>query len=312
MFRRTLLAALARAQPAGIALVIPFAAGGPTDAVGRLLAEAMTRLLGQNLVVENVAGGGGTIGAERVARARPDGHTLLLHNIGMATVPTLYRHLGYDPVVDFECLGLVTPVPMVWMARPDLPAADFAAALGLIRREREKVNLAHAGLGSGSQLCGTLLQAQLRAAMTPIVFRGTGPIYPELMAGRVDLVCDQTTGAIPQIAGGRVRALAVASAHRLPQLPGVPTAAEAGLPGHEVTIWHGLYAPRGTPAAELARLNQALRAALAEPRVVQRLAELGAAPEPPERVTPEAHRAFLVAEIARWRPLLQAVGQYAD
>ena len=309
-------AAPARAQPAwptqSISLVIPFAPGGPTDAVARLMAESLGRDLGQNVVVENAAGGGGTIGALRVAQARPDGHTLLLHNIGMATAPALYRRLPYDPVADFECIGLITPVPMVWVARPDFPAHDFAAAIALIRRQREGINLAHAGLGSGSQLCGTLLQAQLQAPMTPIVFRGTGPIYPELLANRVDLVCDQTTGAIPQIAGGKVHALAVASPHRLPQLPNVPTAAEAGLPGFEVTIWHGLYAPKGTPPAIIARANQALRASLADPRVIRRLDELGAAPEPMDRVTPAAHRAFLISEIARWRPLLQAAGEYAD
>ncbi len=311
-----LATAPARAQPAwptqSISLVIPFAPGGPTDAVARLMAESLGRDLGQNVVVENAAGGGGTIGALRVAQARPDGHTLLLHNIGMATAPALYRRLPYDPLADFECIGLITPVPMVWVARPDFPARDFGAAIGHIRAQREGVNLAHAGLGSGSQLCGTLLQAQLQAPMTAIVFRGTGPIYPELLGNRVDLVCDQTTGAIPQIAGGKVHALAVASPRRLPQLPNVPTAAEAGLPGFEVTIWHGLYAPKGTPPAIIARANQALRASLADPRVIRRLDELGAAPEPVERVTPAAHRAYLVSEIARWRPLLQAAGEYAD
>lgn len=295
-----------------VTLIIPFAPGGPTDAVARLMAESLGRDLGQSVVVENVTGGGGTIGTNRVAQSRPDGHTLLLHNVGMATAATLYRRLPYDPLESFETIGLVTPVPMVWLASPALPVTDFAGMLALLRERRDKVNLANAGLGSASQLCGTLLQAQLGVAATPVVFRGSGPVFPELLAGRIDIYCDQTTSAIPQVQGGRIRALAVASGARLPQLPQVPTAAEAGLPGFEVTVWHGLYGPKGTPRPVVERLNAALRASLRDPAVVARLAELGTAPEPMERVTPEAHRAFLKAEIARWRPILQAAGQYAD
>jgi tripartite-type tricarboxylate transporter receptor subunit TctC len=318
MHRRTLIAGLlaapmiARAQAPATTLVIPFAPGGPTDALGRLLSDSLARELGAPVVVENVAGAGGTLGAARVAQARPDGSVLLLHNIGMATAPTLYRRLPYDPVADFEPIGLVTPVPMVWIARPDLPMRDFAAMLAWVREKREGVNLAHAGLGSASHLCGALLQAQLGVAMTPVVFRGTGPVFAELMAGRIDIVCDQTTSATPYIQGGQVKAYAVTSPEPLPMLPGVPNASAAGLPGFEVAIWHGLYAPRGTPPEVVARVNAALRGSLADPRVVQRLGELGTVPEPASRMTPAAHRAFLAAEIARWRPILQAAGQYAD
>ncbi len=312
-----LLAAPAvRAQPAwptqSIGLIIPFAPGGPTDAVGRLVGEAMGRDLGVNVVVENVGGGGGTIGVHRVAQARPDGYTLLLHNVGMATAATLYRRLPYDPLNSFETIGLVTPTPMVWLTRPDFPGESFADLIRFVRERGEGVNLANAGLGSASQLCGTLLQASLGARTTAVQFRGSGPVYPEMMAGRIDIYCDQTTSAIPFIASRQVKAMAVTTAEPLSQVPGVPTASEAGLPGFQVTIWHGMYAPKGTPRPIITRVNAALRNALKDPRVATRLAELGSPPEPEQRVDPEVHRAHLAAEIERWRPILQAAGQYAD
>ncbi len=323
--RRALLAAslaapVLAAAPAGaqnfpsgtIALIIPFAPGGPTDAVGRLLAEAMGRDLGVNVVPENVGGGGGTIGVNRVAQARPDGQMLLLHNIGMATAATLYRSLPYNPVTSFETIGLVTPTPMVWLTRPDFPGEGFADMLRYIRERRDGVNLANAGLGSASQLCGTLLQASLGIGVTAVTFRGSGPVFPELMAGRIDIYCDQTTSAIPYIQSRQVKPMAVTTAQPLSQVPGVPTAGSAGLPGFEISIWHGLYAPRGTPRPVVDRVNLALRNALKDSRVLGRLNELGSPPEPEARQTPEAHRAHLEAEIARWRPILQAAGQFAD
>lgn len=323
--RRTVLAAAvaaaslcageARAQafPAGsISLMIPFAPGGPTDAVGRLLAEGMGRDLGVNVVAENVGGGGGTIGVNRVAQARPDGQSLLLHNIGMATAATLYRTLPYNPLTSFETIGLVTPTPMVWLTRPNFEGESFADMLRFIRERGDRVNLANAGLGSASQLCGTLLQASLGVGVTTVAFRGSGPVYPEMIGGRIDIYCDQTTSAIPFIQARSVKAMAVTTPAPLAQVPGVPTAGQAGLPGFEVSIWHGLYAPRGTPRPIIDRINQALRAALRDPRVASRLQELGSPPEPVERQTPEAHRAHLAAEIERWRPILQAAGQFAD
>ncbi len=313
----TLAAPSVRAQgtpwPAqSINLIIPFAPGGPTDAVGRLLAEAMGRELGVNIIVENVGGGGGTIGVNRVAQARPDGYMLLLHNIGMATAATLYRRLPYDPVTSFETIGLVTPTPMVWLARPDFPGESFADMIRYVRERGDRVNLANAGLGSASQLCGTLLQSALGVGVTTVQFRGSGPVFPELMGGRIDIYCDQTTSAIPFIRSRSVKAMAVTTAQPLEQVPGVPTAGQAGLPGFEVSIWHGMYAPRGTPRPVIDRVNAALRAALRDERVVTRLQELGSPPEPASRQTPEAHRAHLVAEIERWRPILQAAGQFAD
>ena len=295
-----------------ISMVIPFGAGGPTDIVGRMLAEAMGRDLGHPVVVQNVGGGGGTIGVQRVVQARNDGYTILYTNIGLATQPTLYRRLGYNPQTDLEPFGLVTATPMVITVRPNFPGQTLADFVAFARERRDAVNLANVGLGSASQLCGTLLQAQLGINFTPVAFTGSGGVFPDLMAGRLDVYCDQTTSSLPFVREGRIRGLAMTTATRLPQAPEIPTAAEAGLPGFEVSIWHGMYAPRGTPAPVLQRLNQALRTAVQDPAVVARLNDLASPPEPLSRVTPEAHRAHLAAEIARWRPILEAAGQFAD
>ena len=305
--------ALAQSFPTQqVTLVIPFAPGGPTDVVGRLLADVMARDLGQPVVVQNVGGAGGTIGVRRVVESRNDGHTILYTNIGIATQPTLYRRLPYNPLTDLEPFGLVTPTPMMITVRPNFPGQTLADFLAYARERRDGVNLANAGLGSASQLCGTLLQAQLGINFTTVSFTGSGPIFPQLIAGNVDVYCDQTTSALPFVRDGRIRGLAMATRERLPQAPDIPTAAEAGLPGFEISIWHGMYAPRGTPRPVIERLNRALRVAVQEPAVVARLNALASPPEPLERVTPEAHRAFLEAEINRWRPVLQAAGQFAD
>jgi tripartite-type tricarboxylate transporter receptor subunit TctC len=295
-----------------ISIVVPFAAGGPTDTVSRLVAEAMGRDLGQNVIVENMGGAGGTLGANRVAQARPDGHSLLLHHIGMATTPTLYRRLPYDPVNGFEPIGLVTEVPMTLIARPDFPATNLAEAIAVMRQRRDQLNYANAGIGAASHLCGLLLMSRIEAPMTTVPFRGTGPAMQEILGGRVDLMCDQTTNTTEQIRARAVRVYAVTTRERVAALPEVPTAAEAGLQGLEVTIWHGLYAPRGTPAPIVERLSQALQASLRDPRLIARFAELGTAPVAQDQATPAAHRAFWLADIEKWRPLIQAAGQYAD
>jgi len=295
-----------------ITMVIPFAPGGPTDVVGRLLGEVMGRDLGQPVVIQNVGGAGGTIGVRRVVESRNDGHTILYTNIGIATQPTLYRRLPYNPLTDLEPFGLVTPTPMIISVRPNFPGTTLADFIAYARERRDGVNLANAGLGSASQLCGTLLQAQLGINFTTVSFTGSGPIFPQLIAGNLDVYCDQTTSSLPFVRDGRIRGLAMATAQRLPQAPDIPTTAEAGLPGFEISIWHGMYAPRGTPRPVIERLNRALRVAVQDPAVVARLNDQASPPEPLERVTPEAHRAFLEAEINRWRPVLQAAGQYAD
>ncbi len=322
MLRRTLLAAACAlaALPAAaqqfptrpVQVIVPFAAGGPTDAVARLVTEVMTRELGQNVIVENVGGAGGTLGAQRVATARPDGYTLLLHHIGMATAPILYRKLPYDGINGFETIGLITPAPMTVVARKDIPANNFQELVAWMRQKKEDVNLGNAGLGAASQLCGTLMQYLMQTPVTAVPFRGTGPAMTELLGGRIDVMCDQTTNTVEHIKSGGIRVFAVTTPARLPVLPDVPTAAEQGMPGLNVSIWHGLYAPKGTAAPVIERLNAALRAALQDPKVIGRFAELGLTPEPLDRVTPAAHRAFWMAEIEKWRPVLEQAGQYAD
>lgn len=295
-----------------ITMVIPFAAGGPTDTVGRLIAQAMSTELGQPVVVENAGGAGGTIGAQRVALARPDGHTILLHHIGMATIPTLYRRLGYDAVNGFEPLGLVTEVPMTLIARRNIEATNLQELSALVRRQGEALNYANAGIGAASHLCGLLLMKAVETRMTTVPYRGTGPAMNDLVGGTVDLMCDQTTNTTEQIRAGTVRAFSVTTPQRVAALPELPTSAEGGLPGFEVSVWHGLYAPRNTPAPIVARLNQALVKALQDETVIRRFADLGTAPVPLDRATPQVHRAFWQADIAKWRPLIQAAGQYAD
>lgn len=295
-----------------ITVIVPFAAGGPTDTVARLVAEQMGRDLGQAVVVENVGGAGGTLGAQRTASARPDGHTLLIHHIGMSTIPTLYRRLSYDPVNGFETVGLITEVPMTIIGKRNLAANNLQELVTLVRRERQGINLANAGVGAASHLCGLLFQSALNVQLTTVPYRGTGPAMNDLVGGTVDLMCDQTTNTTEQIRAGTVRAYAVTTPTRLGSLPDLPTANEAGMPGFEISIWHGLYAPRGTSPEIVARLSTALQAALRDPGLTRRFQDLGTEPVAQERATPDAHRTFWQADVARWRPIIQAAGQFAD
>jgi tripartite-type tricarboxylate transporter receptor subunit TctC len=295
-----------------ITIIVPFAAGGPTDTVARLVAEAMGRDLGGTVVVENVGGAGGTLGAQRVAAARPDGYTLLVHHIGMSTIPTLYRRLAYDPVNGFETIGLITEVPMTIVGKRGLAATNLQELVALVRRDRDKINLANAGVGAASHLCGLLFQSALNVPLTTVPYRGTGPAMNDLVAGTVDLMCDQTTNTTEQIRAGTIRAFAVTTNSRVAALGDLPTANEAGMPGFEVSVWHGLYAPRGTPAEIVSRLSGALQAALRDPALMRRFADLGTEPVAQDKATPAAHRAFWQADILRWRPVIQAAGQFAD
>jgi tripartite-type tricarboxylate transporter receptor subunit TctC len=295
-----------------ITMIIPFAAGGPTDTVGRLIAQAMGADLGQPVVVENVGGAGGTLGAQRTAQARPDGYNILLHHIGMSTIPTLYRRLAYDHLNGFETIGLVTEVPMTLVARRNFPATNMAELIAHVRRERDRINYANAGIGAASHLCGLLFQKALDTPFTTVPYRGTGPAMNDLVAGTVDLMCDQTTNTTEQIRAGTIRAFAVTTPERIAALPDLPTAAEGGLPGFEVSVWHGLYAPRNTPRPVVERLNRALLAALRDETIARRFADLGTAPVPAARATPEYHRTFWQGDIQKWRPLIQAAGQFAD
>ena len=295
-----------------ITMIVPFAAGGPTDTVARLIGQSMSKTLGQQIVVENVGGAGGTLGAARAAKANADGHTLFLHHIGQATSATLYRKLPYDTIGDFEPIGLVTEVPMTLVARKDYPPANMKDLITYVKQNKEKVNLGNAGIGAASHLCGMLFQSAIETPLTTIPYKGTGPAMNDLLAGQIDLMCDQTTNTTGQIKGGGIKVYAVTTKQRIGILPDVPTMAESGFPNFEVTIWHGLYAPKGTPKPAIEKIASALQTALQDENVKTRFAELGTEPVSKDRATPEALRAHLKAEIDKWRPVIQAAGIYAD
>jgi len=295
-----------------ITMVIPFAAGGPTDTVARLVGEAMSKDLGQQVIVENVGGAGGTLGAARVAKAEPDGYTLLMHHIGMATSATLYRKLPFNALEDFEYIGLVTDVPMVLVARKDFEPTDLKQLIDYVKANKDKVTYANAGIGAASHLCGMLFMSSIETPLTTVPYKGTGPAMTDLIGGQVDFMCDQSTNTTNQIKAGEIKAYATTTTERLTNLPDIPTAAEAGLPGLEVTIWHGIYAPKGTPKDVIDRLSQSLKTALKDETVINRLAELGTAPVPEDQATPEALKQKLSSEIERWRPIITAAGQFAD
>ena len=306
-------AASAQDYPSGtITIVVPFSAGGPTDTVTRLIAEPMSRTLGQQIIVENVTGAGGTLGARRVAQAEPDGYTLLVHHIGMATSATLYRTLPYDPRSAFAPIGLITEVPMTLVGRPDFPPKDLPELVSYVKDKADQVLYAHAGIGAASQLCGMLIMQALDTQLTTVPYQGTGPAMTDLMGGQVDFMCDQTTNTTNPIKAGSIKAYAAFTEERLDVLPDLPTADEAGLEGIDIAIWHGLYAPAGTPEDVVAKLSDALKTALASERVVQRFAELGTAPVPPEAATPAALQEKLLSEIERWRPVIEEAGVYAE
>lgn len=295
-----------------ITVVVPFAAGGPTDTVARLLAQAMTQDLKQQVIVENVGGAGGTVGAGRVARATPDGYTLLLHHIGQSTAPSLYRKLPYDAITDFEPIGLVTDVPMTLVAKKDFPAKDLKELLAYVKANKDKVTYANAGLGSASHLCGMLFMSAINTELTTVPYKGTGPAMNDLLGGQVDLMCDQTTNTTSQIKGEKIKAYGVTTKARVSSLPNLPTLHEAGLPNFEVAVWHGLYAPKGTPKAVIDRLTKSLQTALKDETVKQRFAELGTEPVSQERATPQALRTQLKSEIDKWAPVIKKAGVYAD
>ena len=302
-----------------VTFVVPFAAGGPTDRVARDLAEAMRKAMGgsANFVVENVNGAGGTIGMAKIAKAAPDGHSLLIHHIGMAAAPGLYRKLSFKVADDFEYLGMINEVPMTLIGKPQLPANTYRDFENYIRANAGKLNIAHAGLGSASHLCGLMWQSRLQAseAMTTIPFGGTAPAMNALVGGQVDVMCDQTTNTTGQIEAGRVKAFAVTTAkpmstHKL--LKDYPTLNDMGMKGFDLTIWHGMYAPKGTPPAVLAQLNTALKIALKDPEFIKKQEGLGAVVVTDKRVEPANHKAFVAAETAKLKPVIEAAGKFAD
>jgi tripartite-type tricarboxylate transporter receptor subunit TctC len=295
-----------------ITMVVPFAAGGPTDTVARLLGVPMTKTLKQQVIVENVAGAGGTIAASRVAKEAPDGYTILIHHIGMATAPALYRKLPYNPMTDFEPIGLINEVPMTLVAKKDFPAKDLQELIAYVKANKASVNYANAGLGAASHLCGMLFMTAIQTDVTTVPYRGTGPAMNDLLGGQVDFMCDQTTNTVSQIKAQKIQVYGVTAKNRVPSLPDVPTMDEAGLKNFEIAIWHALYAPKGTPKPVIDKLTEALQEALQDATVKQRFADLGAEPVAADRATPEALRKHLQAEIDKWGPIIKKAGAYAD
>ncbi|HYG85566.1 MAG TPA: tripartite tricarboxylate transporter substrate-binding protein [Azospirillum sp.] len=307
-----LAATPARADGPPLTIVVPFAAGGPTDALARALAAPLAEALGRKVVVRNVDGAGGTIGAERVAKAKPDGNTLLLSNIGHATSVWLYTTLRYHPVEDFAPIGMVAEVPMTLVGKPGLTARTVDEFKALARAEGNRLSIAHAGVGSASYLCGLLLMDAMRAEFTSVPYRGTRPAVTDVMNGHVDLLCDQTTHTLPFLKAGRLTVLGVSARARLPELPAVPTLDEAGLPGFDLMVWHGLYAPKGTPPEAVAALVAGLRQALASPRLAEAFAGWGARPADLRDARPEALGARLADEVRRWGAIFQKATVYVE
>lgn len=297
-----------------VTLVVPFAAGGPSDKIARDLAEALRKPLGQTVIVDNTAGAGGTIGAARVARAKADGYTLLVHHIGLATAPALYKKLPYDTLKDFEYLGLINEAPSVLIGRTTLAANNLAELRKWVSESGGRVNLANAGVGSASHLCGLMLQSALKSKMVAVPYKGTAPAMTDLIGGQVDLMCEQATNAVPQIEGKKVKVYGVSSKERLnlPLLAQTPTLAEAGLTDFNVTVWHGVYAPRGTPPEVLARLNAALREALKDPDLIKRQEALGLRLVTDARLSASGHKAYVQAEMARWGKVIKDSGETAE
>jgi tripartite-type tricarboxylate transporter receptor subunit TctC len=312
----TALTAGAQAFPASkpITIIVPFSAGGPTDRVARDLAEAMRKPLGATVLVDNAAGAGGSIGANKVAKAPADGYTLLVHHIGMATMPTLVRNIPFKVDSDFEYLGMINDVPMTLIGKPTLPASNYKELASWINQNKGKINLGNAGVGSASHLCGMLFQNALGVDMTAVPYKGTGPAMTDLIGGQIDLMCDQTTNTTGQIEAKKVKAFAVTSPKRLttPALKDLPTMQEMGVKDFSVSIFHGLYAPKGTPPAVLKKLNDALQVALKDADFIKKQEGLGAVVVTDKRMEPAGHKAFVAAEIAKWSPVIKAAGVYVD
>jgi tripartite-type tricarboxylate transporter receptor subunit TctC len=298
-----------------VTVVVPFTAGGPTDKVARDLADVLRKSLNnQTVIIENVGGAGGTLGANKVAKAAPDGYTFLLHHIGMATSPALYRNMPYKTLDDFEYVGMINEVPMTLVGRSTLPANTYPELVKWLEANKGKINLANAGLGAASHLCGLLFQQAVKIDMTTVPYKGTAPAMGDLLGGQVDLMCDQTTNTTAQIEGGKIKAYGVSSMKPLttPALAKIPTLDSQGLKGFNVAIWHGLYAPKGTPPAVLTAMNTALKTALKDAEFVKRQEALGAVVVTDNRLNPAEHKKFVESEIAKWGPVIKAAGQYAD
>jgi len=306
-------AGLAQTYPTkSITMMVPYAAGGPTDTVARVTAQAMAKPLGQSVLVENRPSNGGILAPELVKNARADGYTILIHHIGMATIPALYHSLRFNPIDDFEPIGLINDVPMTLIARTNFPAKDFKEFLAYVKANKDKVTLANAGIGAASHLCGMLFTSAIQTDVLTVPYKGTAPAMNDLLGGQVDFMCDQTTNTTTQIKSGKVKAYGVTSLRRVPSLPDIPTLDELGLKGFSVGIWHALYAPKGTPKVAIDKLSAALQDAVKDDTVKKRFADLGAEAYTPDKATPAALAAHLKSEISKWGPIIKKAGVYAD
>ncbi len=303
-------AAFAQAYPTKpITVVVPFTAGGPTDVIARIVGEHMSKTLGQQLVIENIVGAGGTTGITRGAQAAPDGYTIMMGHMGThGAAPALYPNLKYDPAKSFEQIGLAAGTPILIVAKKDFPAKDLKEFVAYVKANASKINEAHAGIASVSHTTCLMLTHQLGIKLTEVAYRGTGPALNDLVGGQVDIMCDQIVNLVEQVKGGQIKAYAVATPERSPALPDVPTTKEAGLPEYQVTAWNALFAPKGTPAPVVARLTDALSKALDDPATRKRLLDLGG-------VIPEGQQrggaylgTFVAQEVARWTPIIKAAG----
>ena len=310
------VAGFAQTYPAKpITLVVPFVAGGPTDRVARDLAEAMRKPMGDaTIIIENVLGAGSSIGSNKVAKAAPDGYTIMLNHIAMATMPNLLRSMPFKIDSDFEYLGMINEVPMTVISKPTLPAKNYKELVAWLNQNKGKINLGNAGVGSASHLCGLMLQNALQIDMAAIPYKGTAPALTDLIGGQIDILCDQTTNTSPQIEAKKVNVYGVTTSKRLTTavLKDVPTLQESGLKGFDVSIWHGLYAPKGTPADVIAKINNALKVALKDPDFIKKQEALGAVIIVDKRVEPAEHKKFVAAEIAKWGPVISAAKVYID
>ena len=295
-----------------VTLMMPYAAGGPGDTLTRIIGQGMGKVLSRQFLVENTAGAGGTLGTAKVAASAPDGYSLLVMHFGHAANTALYRNLRYDAVRDFEPIGMIAELPMAFVAKKDFPPANFKDLVAYVTTNRDKVIHGHAGVGSASHLCGLLLLSSIDATVTVVPYKGTGPALNDLIGGQFDFMCDQTLNVLQPVRGGLIKAYAATTKKRLAVLPELPTAAELGLPGFEITVWFGMWAPRGTPKPVIDTLSVALQEALKSPEVKDRLAAAGAETVSSERARPEALRAHLASEIDRWTPIIRKAGASAD
>ena len=309
----TALGAAAQNYPSKpVTIIVPFAAGGPSDTVARQLAQAMTKSMGGTVIVENVPGVGGNLGVDKVAKAAPDGYSVVLHHIGMSTSPTLYRKMNYNPLTDVEYIGQIVDVPMTVVGNNNFPPNNYPELITYLRANKEKVNLANAGLGAASHLCGLLFMSTIKVDLQTIPYKGTAPAMTDLQGGQVQLLCDQTTQTTQLIETKRVKAYGTTTKVRASSLPNLATLDEQGLKGFDLAIWHGLYAPKGTPKPVVDKLVGSLQAALKDPAFVAAMDKLGAIIVPPAKASPEGLRSHLDAEIKKWAPIIKAAGQYAD